>query len=64
LLLDISRSEDVLQIDPLLLANDPLFNDLVEHKEVLFPVFGIRSQGLHISATEDYVNSSKAFIKS
>jgi len=37
LFLDISCCENVLEIDPLLLAIDPLFNYLIEGEEVLLP---------------------------
>jgi hypothetical protein len=63
LLLDIRGSEDVLKINPLLLAVDPLFNYLSEGEEILLPLFGLSSQCLHVSATEHHVNRSQAFIE-
>ena len=45
LLLNIGRSEDVLKVDPLLLADYPLLDHLVESEEVLLPHLGLNSEG-------------------
>lgn len=63
LLLDISRPEYVFEVDPVLLARDPLFNDLVECEQVLLPRLGLRAQRLHVSASQDHVYSGEALVK-
>jgi hypothetical protein len=64
LFFNVSSPENVLEIDPLLLANDPFFNNLVESEQVLFELLGLLTKWLYISATKNHVDSSEAFVKS
>jgi hypothetical protein len=56
LLLDIRGLEDVFKIHPLFLTNYPLFYNLIESEQVLFPVLCLNSQWLHIPASKNHIN--------
>ena len=63
LLLDISSSEDVDQVHPLLLAEDPLLHDRRKNHQILLPLFSDSSQWFHISATKDHVDGGEALVE-
>lgn len=63
MLLDISGSEDVLKVYPLLLADNPLLHDLIQSEKVLLELFSKISKRLDIPTSQDHVDSGEAFIK-
>lgn len=62
LLFDVRSCEDVFEINPLFLANDPLFNHLVEGEQVFFPNFGFTAQRFHIARTQDHIDGGHSFV--
>lgn len=62
LLFNVSCLEDIFQINPLFLADNPLFDYHVQGEEVLLPGLCFGSQGLDVSTTQDHVDSSQPFV--
>lgn len=64
-LFDIGGSDiDVLEIHPVLLALYPLVNNVTQGHDVLLPLLGRLSEGLHVARSEDRIDESKALVKS